>query len=92
MIEPPEISNRFDAEDIRKLREYNSLKHSKMTHKEILEDIRQGAESFMSEFSSCVAEKFIAIKIQNRWQIGDKYGGKFNFQKPLDRILLKNYT
>ena len=91
-MDTPEISNRFDAEDIRKLREYNSLKHSKMTHKEILEDIRQGAESFMSEFSSCVAEKFIAIKIQNRWQIADKYGGKFNFQKPLDRILLKNYT
>ena len=66
MTEAPEISNRFDAEDIRKLREYNSLKHSKMTHKEILEDIRQGAESFMSEFSSCVAKKFIAIKIQNR--------------------------
>ena len=36
----PNISNRFDAEDIRKLREYNSLKHSKMTHKEILDDIR----------------------------------------------------
>ncbi|SMP42373.1 hypothetical protein [Fibrobacter sp. UWB10] len=73
MIEPPEISNRFDAEDIRKLREYNSLKHSKMSHKEILEDIRQGAESFMSEFSSCVAEKFIADKIQNRRQSGDKF-------------------
>jgi len=66
MMKAPEISNHFDAEDIRKLREYNSLKHSKMTHKEILEDIRQGAESFMSEFSSCLAEKFIANKIQNR--------------------------
>lgn len=52
-IEFPNLSNRFDAEDIRKLREYNSLKHSKMTHKEILEDIRQGAETFMSEFSNC---------------------------------------
>ena len=31
MIAPPEISNRFDAEDIRKLREYNSLKHSKIS-------------------------------------------------------------
>lgn len=49
-MDSPEISNRFDTEDICKLREYNSLKHSKMTHKEILEDIRQGAESFMSEF------------------------------------------
>ena len=37
-IEFPNLSSRFDAEDIRKLREYNSLKHSKMTHKEILED------------------------------------------------------
>ena len=56
-IEFPNLSNRFDTEDIRKLREYNSLRHSKMSHKEILDDIRQGAESFMSEFSCCVAEK-----------------------------------
>ena len=53
----PNLSSRFDAEDIRKLREYNSLRHSKMSHKEILEDIRQGAETFMSEFTSRVAEK-----------------------------------
>ena len=51
-IEFPNLSSRFDAEDIRKLREYNSLKHSKMIHKEILDDIRQGAEAFMSEFSA----------------------------------------
>ena len=55
-MDTPNISNRFDAEDIRKLREYNSLRHSKMSHKEILEDIRQGAESFMAEFSCCVAD------------------------------------
>ena len=57
LADTPDISNRFDAEDIRKLREYNSLKHSKMTHKEILDDIRQRAESFISEFSCCVAEQ-----------------------------------
>lgn len=56
-IEFLNLSNRFDAEDIRKLREYNSLKHSKMTHKEILDDIRQGAEAFMTEFTSYIAEK-----------------------------------
>ena len=56
-MDTPEMSNRFDAEDIRKLREYNSLRHSKMSHKEILDDIRQGAESFMSEFNRCVADK-----------------------------------
>ena len=33
LTDSPDISNRFDAEDIRKLREYNSLKHSRMTHK-----------------------------------------------------------
>ena len=51
------ISNRFDAEDIRKLREYNSLKHSKMFHKDILDDIRQGAESFMAAFNCFAASK-----------------------------------
>ena len=56
-MDVPKISNRFDAENIRKLREYNSLKHSKMSHKEILDDIRQGAESFMSEFCRFVADK-----------------------------------
>ena len=56
-MDTPEMSNRFDAEDIRKLREYNSLRHSKMSHKEILDDIRQGAESFMSEFNRCVTDK-----------------------------------
>ncbi|MBQ3714081.1 MAG: hypothetical protein IJM92_16810 [Fibrobacter sp.] len=53
----PNLSKRFDAEDIRKLREYNSLRHSKMSHKEILDDIQQGAEAFLSEFSSYVVEK-----------------------------------
>ena len=58
-MDTPEISSRFDAEDIRKLREYNSLRHSKMSHKEILDDIRQGAESFMSKFNHCVADTFL---------------------------------
>ena len=56
-MDTPDISNRFDAEDIRKLREHNSLKHSKISHKEILDDIRQEAESFMAEFNCFVVEK-----------------------------------
>lgn len=56
-IDAPDLSKRFDAEDIRKLREYNSLRHSKMSHKEILDDIRQGAESFMAEFGCFAANK-----------------------------------
>jgi hypothetical protein len=42
-MDTPENSNRLDVEDIRMLREYNSLRHSKMSHKEILKDIRLGA-------------------------------------------------
>jgi hypothetical protein len=39
MMSYPDISNRFDVDDIRKLREYNSLRHFKIPHKEILDDM-----------------------------------------------------
>ena len=34
-LKEPELSPRFDVEDIRKLREYNSLRHINMTAQEI---------------------------------------------------------
>ena len=37
----PEISERFDLNDIREIREYHSLKHAEMTTAEIIEDIRR---------------------------------------------------
>ncbi len=40
----PIISKRFDVEDIRKIREYNSLRHIKMTSEEIIADTKKGAE------------------------------------------------
>ncbi len=40
----PEISERFDVEDIRKIREYNSLRHAEMTTQEIIEETRSKAE------------------------------------------------
>lgn len=40
----PEISERFDVEDIRKIREYNSLRHAEMTSEEIIEETRNKAE------------------------------------------------
>ena len=40
----PEISERFDVEDIRKIREYNSLRHAEMSHEEIIEETRNKAE------------------------------------------------
>ncbi len=36
----PEISSRFDVEDIRRIREYNSLRHINMTAAEIVAETR----------------------------------------------------
>lgn len=44
MLNEPVISKRFDVEDIRKIREYNSQRHIKMTSEEIIEDTKKGAE------------------------------------------------
>ncbi len=49
-IKKPEISSRFDVDDIRKIRDYNSLRHSMMTRKEIVEDIRKGAEEVIKKY------------------------------------------
>lgn len=38
------MSDSFNVEDIRKIREYNSLRHVKMSPKEIVDDTRKGAE------------------------------------------------
>ena len=35
-LKEPILSPRFDVEDIRRLREYNSIRHSKMTPAEIV--------------------------------------------------------
>lgn len=40
----PMMSDSFNVEDIRKIREYNSLRHVKMSPKEIVDDTRKGAE------------------------------------------------
>lgn len=41
--EYPLLSHRFDLDDIRKLREYNSMRYSRMTDKEVLADIEKDA-------------------------------------------------
>ncbi|MBR5097014.1 MAG: hypothetical protein IK094_07925 [Treponema sp.] len=40
-IKEPELSPRFDVEDIRRLREYNSLRHINMTAAEIVAETRK---------------------------------------------------
>ena len=39
-LKKPELSPRFDVEDIRKLREYNSLRHINMTAAEVIAEIK----------------------------------------------------
>ena len=41
----PELSNRFDVNDIQKLREYNSLRHIEMTPAEIVEETKNATKS-----------------------------------------------
>lgn len=47
----PYISPAFDMEDIRRIRDYNSARHSKMTHAEIIEDNRKGAEEMIKRIA-----------------------------------------
>ena len=58
-IKKPEISERFDMNDIRKIRDYNSQRHLQMTPTEIVEDIRSGAEEVIQKYGLkiCYAQK-----------------------------------
>ena len=49
-IKKPEISDRFDVDDIRKIRDYNSQRYSRMTRAEIVADIRNGAEEMIKKY------------------------------------------
>lgn len=47
VMNKPIVSERFDVEDIRKIREYNSLRHINMTPAEIVEDTRKGVAELL---------------------------------------------
>ena len=47
IMNKPELSSRFDVDDIRKIREYNSLRHIHMTPAEIIEETQAGAEKVL---------------------------------------------
>ena len=52
MIEKPMISEKFDLDDIRKIREYNSLRHIEMTPEEIIADVQEGAAEFLAKLKA----------------------------------------
>ena len=41
MMNKPVVSDRFDVDDIRRIREYNSMSHINMTPEEIVEDTKK---------------------------------------------------
>ena len=45
-MKEPEISERFDLEDIRKIREYNAVRYEHMTPAEIVADTKAGQQTF----------------------------------------------
>lgn len=47
MIKEPEISERFDLTDIRKIREYNAARYEGMTPAEIVADTKAGAAELL---------------------------------------------
>lgn len=48
-LKEPELSSRFDVEDIRKLREYNSLRHLNMTAEEIVAETKAVTAGIIAE-------------------------------------------
>ena len=49
IMNKPTVSERFDVEDIRKIREYNSFRHINMTPAEIIEDTKKGAADLLAK-------------------------------------------
>ena len=48
-LKKPELSRRFDVEDIRKLREYNSLRHINMTADEVLAELHADTAAIIEQ-------------------------------------------
>lgn len=51
------VSERFDVDDIRKIREYNSLCHINMTPAEIVEDMKERAAAILEHLQERHAVK-----------------------------------
>lgn len=48
-MKEPIISERFDVDDIRKIREYNAARYKNMTPEEIISDTHKGAEGVLAQ-------------------------------------------
>ena len=57
----PEISNRFDLDDIRKIRDYNSERYASMTPQEIVADTKAGAAELMTAIANRSSKNTVMI-------------------------------
>ena len=64
-LKKPELSPRFDVEDIRKLREYNSLRHINMTAAEIIAE----TEAATAEIIEKLRKKRQYFELRSFWFI-----------------------
>ena len=46
-VAEPNISERFDVDDIRKIRDYNAARHVEMSAKEIVDEIREHTKAIV---------------------------------------------
>lgn len=64
MMREPEISERFDLDDIRKIREYNAARYEGMMPSEIVAETKAGAAEFlehMEERKSMRKQKIMEV-------------------------------
>lgn len=54
----PIVSERFDVDDIRRIREYNSVRHASMTREEIVADTKKNAAKLLQRLNGkrCVTQ------------------------------------
>ncbi|MBR6030132.1 MAG: hypothetical protein IKP40_13695 [Clostridia bacterium] len=70
-MDKPYVSERFDLDDIRRIRDYHSERHTAMTHAEIIADIHDGAADLMKEIISRPNRKPIVILSSTRRTVID---------------------
>ena len=63
LLKKSELSPNFTIDDIRKLRDYNSLRHINMTANEINEDSRQNVELFHERMAKLKNKQLVQAKI-----------------------------
>ena len=65
IMDKPVISRNFDVDDIRKIRDYNSARHLKMTHKEIIADIKSNTSDAIALLRGCGSNQVRVVKTEN---------------------------